>query len=229
MNINPVVERIGRQSLVENAAEQLRLSIEFGRLVPGTRLLETEIADQLGVSRGTLREAFRILENEGIIESIPGRGSYIKALSERDIKELYLLRSILEQEAVRQAAQNISEIQIDELKIILDKMFTYAKKGDLIEVVSCDLDFHKYIWEIADNHLLKQVLEGFSLQVKLYLAVQTKLYQDLSSGIADHEVILEAIQDHDCNRAAVLMRSHLESAANTVVDYAHQQDVEGKN
>jgi DNA-binding GntR family transcriptional regulator len=225
-DMKSVVDRVNRRSLVENAAEQLRQSIISGKLSPGTRLLEIEIADQLGVSRGTLREALRILENDKLVESIPGHGSYIKSISERDIRELYSLRSILEQEAIRLAAEHATSNQLQQLQMILEQMFESAKHADLAQVVGYDLDFHRAIWKIANHQRLLLVLEELSLQIKIYLAVQTKLYEDLAVGIADHHEIFKAIQNKDGNRAATLMRDHLESAANTVIAYAHQQEGE---
>jgi GntR family transcriptional regulator of gluconate operon len=143
-----------------------------------------------------------------------------------EIRELYSLRSILEQEAIRLAAEHATSNQLQQLQMILEQMFESAKHADLAQVVGYDLDFHRAIWKIADHQRLLLVLEELSLQIKIYLAVQTKLYEDLAVGIADHHEIFKAIQNKDGNRAATLMRDHLESASNTVIAYAHQQEGE---
>jgi len=220
--MNQVFKRIDRRSLVQNAAEQLKQSILSGKLPPGTRLLEVDISEQLGISRGTLREALRILENDKLIESTTGHGSYVRSFSERDIRELYSLRSLLEQEAIRLATLQVTPQQLERLRQCLERIFVSAKKGDLAQVVSSDFDFHFEIWKIADHLRLLQTLEELSLQIKIYLAVQTKLYEDLASGIADHQAIFTAIVDRDSERAAELMREHLESASRTVLDYSQE-------
>ncbi|MCK4725267.1 MAG: GntR family transcriptional regulator, partial [Anaerolineales bacterium] len=92
-----------RTNLAESVADLLRESIAVGEIAAGSRLVESEVANQLNISRGPIREAFRILETEGLLESHPGRGSYVTQTSERDIREVYSLRCLLEEEAFRLA------------------------------------------------------------------------------------------------------------------------------
>jgi DNA-binding GntR family transcriptional regulator len=219
-----VLSRVKRQSLATEVADQLRESIAAGDLPPGTRLREVELAEQLGVSRGPLREALGVLEAEGIVETRHGRGRYVARLSERDIAEMYSLRSILEQEAARLAALKGTEDEFDRLEGILAEMIGAAQGNNLAEVIDLDMEFHWEIWEIAGHQRLQGVLQELSSQIKMYLAVQTKLYEDLATGIADHQLMLDAIRNRDAEKAAGLMAEHLKFAAEVVTDYAHELD-----
>lgn len=219
---NLAVGKVKRLSLVEQTLELLRDSIISGALPPGTRLLEVDLAQELGISRGTLREALRMLENEGLVESFPGRGSYVARLSERDIREVYSLRSLLEKEAVRLAIDNVTQEDVRQLQGILDRMIAAADRGDAAEVNAYDLEFHQTIWAIAGHQRLQEVLEGFISQVRMYLTVNTQLYEDLAAGIADHVHIMEAIRNRDRTLAATNMGQHLDDAAELVTEFARE-------
>ncbi len=207
-----------RSTLSANIVEILRENIVRGDLAPGERLIEAELARQLGVSRGPLREALRVLETEGLLQNYPGRGSFVTRFSARDIREVYSLRSVLEGEAMRRAAANCSADDLEKLQAILDAMFIAAKDGVPSEVINLDFQFHSLIWEIADHHLLKQTLQGITTQIRIFLAVQTHLYTDLQEGISDHKQIVEALQNQDGEGGARIMRTHLHVAEDVVLE-----------
>lgn len=219
-----MINRVKKLSLTEEIARELRQSIVSGKLKPNTRLYEKELAGQLGVSRGPLREALRLLEGEGIIISTTGRGSFVNSFSERKVTELYSIRTILEQEAARLAAKKAKPDQIASLEQILQFMLQAARDGDLDNVINLDFQFHQRIWEIADHTSLLQILNGLSSQIRSYLAVQTSLYEDLAAGISDHNDILGCLMNGDGDAAAILIRQHLEHAASVVINFAHDQE-----
>jgi DNA-binding GntR family transcriptional regulator len=215
----PEIGALERSNLSVNVADLLRASIVDGRIPAGSRLIEAEIAKQLNVSRGPVREAFRILETEGLIQSYPGRGSFVIQTSERDIREIYSLRCILEEEAFRLAVNNRTDANIKRLEEILEAMFAAAKDGDHAKVLELDLEFHRQTWEISDHHRLQSMLEELSTQVKMYIAVQTNIYDDLASGIADHKILLDALRDRDLTIGTQTLRKHLQLAADMVSEY----------
>jgi|APSaa5957512622_1039677.scaffolds.fasta_scaffold86244_1 DNA-binding GntR family transcriptional regulator len=224
MSQTPPLKRLTRKSLAIDTADYLREAIIAGSLPPGQRLLEVEISTQLGISRGTLREALQILEGEGIVESAHGRGKYVMSLSERAIKEIYSIRSILEQEAIRLACQNITPSGVEKLRSILAALFETAAKQEIYQVIHLDFMFHQEIWKIADNLLLERLLHSISQQAKIYLAIQVRLYNDLVDGISDHQQILVAIQNQDGEQAATLIKEHMAYAREAVIEYASAQD-----
>jgi len=216
------LENIGhldRSNLAVSVADALRTAIASGDLPPGTHLVEVELARLLGVSRGPLREALRILESEGLVTSYRSRGSFVSEMTERDIREIYSLRAILEAEAIRLAARHRAPEALGELETTLRAMFEAANAGDHAQVLDLDMEFHRQIWEMADHSRLKDILEGVAIQVKMYVAVQTKLYDDLAAGVSDHETLLEALRAGDEKGAVRTMRKHLQEAEETVTDY----------
>jgi DNA-binding GntR family transcriptional regulator len=221
------IGKVKRQPLSNQTADLLRESIVQGSLTPGTRLIETDIAAGMGVSRGVLREALRMIEQEGLVESHPGRGTFVTCPTERDIQEIYSLRQLLEGEATRLAAQHASEEDIAQLERIYNEMLEAARLEDLALVVEKDLEFHQKIWEMADHVRLKNMLDELKVQIIVFLNVNTKLYKDLATGVAEHEIILDSITKKDGENASRQMVAHLEDAANLVTNFVRQiqQDI----
>ncbi|MEE9599291.1 MAG: GntR family transcriptional regulator [Anaerolineales bacterium] len=210
---------LDRSNLAIEVAGILRESITTGDFPPGMHLVEIPMAQKLGISRGPLREALRILETEGMVENFPGKGSFVTHVSERNIREVYSLRCILETEAIKLAIKNGTPDDFEELDEILKAMFAAAKEEDLKEVTLLDFQFHSQIWTMADHTLLKDILEGINTQIKRYVAVQTTLYDDLTKGISDHKSILETLRNQDEEAAIKLIKSHLEVASKKIIEH----------
>jgi GntR family transcriptional regulator, gluconate operon transcriptional repressor len=221
-NMKATVEKLKRLSLPDEAAQMLRESIAAGKLAPGTRLVEADMAQQLGISRGTVREALRMLEGQGLVESIPGRGTYVARFSEQDVEEVYSLRSLLEQEAVRLLTSRATADDLVTMEQALTDMFEAASLGKAADLMDRDLKFHKLIWNLAGHRRLAHVLEDLSSQIQMYLAIDTQLYADLVAGIADHQGILDAIRAGSGELAAAKMAAHLKHAAEVVEEFAHR-------
>ncbi len=213
------IDGLQRQNLAGDVAARLRDAITQGELPPGTHLVEQELSQQLGVSRGPLREALRILETEGLVTSYPGRGAYVTVLSEKDIWEIYSIRTILEEEAIRLATRRCNPENLSVLEEILDAMFEAAQAGDQGLVLDLDLSFHKQIWKMAEHSRLEDFLNEVAVQVRMYIAVQTSLYEDLAAGISDHKIILEHLKTRDEGAAAEMMRLHLQEAEEFLQTY----------
>ncbi len=216
------IGQIKKSTLINDIANLMRQSIITGTIPPNTRLTEQDLSRQLSVSRGSLREALRILESEGLVVDLPRHGFYVVCLSTKDIEEVYSLRLLLELEALRRVIKNISPQDLDALQDLLSRMNEAARLGDRYQVVKLDLDFHRCLWKIADHKLLLQTLEAFILKISMYLSVQTHLYEDLIAGIADHQLLLCAIGDKDVETALSIMSRHINVALQVVVDYAHK-------
>jgi DNA-binding GntR family transcriptional regulator len=98
-------------------------------------------------------------------------------------------------------------------------MFKEAQDGDHAKVLELDMEFHRLIWEISDHHRLQNMLEELSTQIRMYIAVQTKNYNDLASGIADHRTLLDALRDKEVELGIQTLRKHLQLAADMVSDF----------
>jgi DNA-binding GntR family transcriptional regulator len=216
-----------RTNLADGIASLLRQSIMTGELPPGTRLIELELSRQLGVSRGPLREAMRILETEGLLENSPGRGTSVTEFSEKDIHEVYTLRSVLEQEAIRRAALLTNDENLTKLQETLDALFNAALEGNPTKVTELDFQFHTQIWKIADHQLLMQVLQGLATQIRMFLAVQTHLYNDLAEGISDHEKLLQVLKEKDGEGGVKIIKDHLQVAEDVILTHLSQSAQSG--
>jgi len=211
---------LDRVNLTRNIAGKLQKLITNGDLPPGTRLVEAEVSNRLGVSRGPVREALRILESEGLVISHPGRGSFVVEISVGDILETYSLRSVLEGEAIRLAVERVNSKDIAELEAILASLLDAAAKDDRGGVLDNDIAFHRRIWRISGHSRLQAYLEELANHSKMYVAVQTAHYADLSAGVSDHRLLLDALKNKDAELASVTLREHLRVATETVLSYA---------
>jgi GntR family transcriptional regulator of gluconate operon len=219
------IRQLERRNLAAEVAAQLRGSIASGALPPGTRLIETELADKLGVSRGPLREALRVLEAEGLVQSQPGKGASVAEISEKDIQELYSLRLVLESEALRLAIQNADASDLEILEGRLGALMDAAESGDHAAVLDCDLEFHRQIWRLSNHGRLESYLREIAMQVKMYIAVQTSLYDDLVAGISDHRLLLQAIQEQDEAEGLRILQQHFRVAAEALLDFQREKDL----
>jgi DNA-binding GntR family transcriptional regulator len=206
------IRELRRNNLASDVADILRDTITNGELPPGTRLVEQDVSQQLGISRGPLREALRLLETEGLVNSYPGRGSFVAELSEKDIVEIYSLRTILEEMAIRLASRKSSSEDLMELEKILEDMFRAANEDNHVQVLNLDLHFHHKIWEMADHARLEEFLREIAVQAKMYIAVQTSMYDDLPTGISDHKTILTHLKAGNEDAAVETIRLHLREA-----------------
>ena len=126
------------------------------------------------------------------------------------------------------AVSRRTDKDLKHLEKTLNAMFAAAQDGDHTKVLELDLEFHRQIWEIADHQRLKNMLKELTTQVRMYIAVQTKIYDDLAAGIADHQILMGAIRDQNEEIGTQTMRKHLQLAADMVTDYFNLSQSENK-
>ena len=162
-------QRLGRVFLKDQVNDLLRDMIISGRFPPGTKLIEREIADYLGVSRAPVRDALLQLEREGLVVSKPN-GRYVIELSERDIREMYQVRKALEKLAVELATQNIEVEQKAELQQMLEDMKNAQLRRDWLAFSKSDVETHRLIWHISGNEHLEAYLNSMSGPIFMFVA-----------------------------------------------------------
>lgn len=220
------IESLKRDSLPQQVAEQLRRAFISGLLLPGTRLVETDIAQQLGVSRNPLREALRILQSEGLVEVQHNRGTYVAQITREDIEEIYSLRKLLEVYAVSQVARQATADQVAELESLVVQMEKATAIGDYRQAANLDLELHKTLWALSGHKRLFNILSGVQTQIRMFLTVNTQLYENLVTvAVADHQLIAEAIRAHDEVEAANLMSHHIELALQETLDFFRRRSI----
>ena len=216
----------GRGRLVQNASaaatELIRLAILDGRLEPGSRLKEEELARELGISRTPIREALLVLQAEGLIQTTPNRGAVVVTHDADDLIDLYQLRALLEGHAARQAAARISDEEIGLLRESCDRFDRIAAE-DIRELVKENLLFHRAIHAAAGSARLSGMLRRV---IELPLVYKSYVwYPPDQKRISAHyhRQITNALSVRDAERAELVMREHVFEARDLLVAASRDQ------
>jgi DNA-binding GntR family transcriptional regulator len=195
--------------LSEEAYDALRAAILGGRLQPGARIVEADIARQMATSRSPIREAVRKLEHEGLVEYVPRRGTIVVGLSRAEVADAYQLRAHLEAYGARLAATHASEEQFARLLEMIERMRACATGNDLDGLVAADVEFHRAVCEASGSRRLLQAWE--TLNPARWTLVSGLRATDLSlEQIAErHWPILAALQSRKPDNAETIIRSHI--------------------
>ena len=201
--------RIARRVFREEIKEHLISSILRGDLKPGDRIVETRIADELGVSQAPVREALRELELLGFVESAPFRGTQVCSVSPEELGQLYPIRATVEAMAARAAAARIDEAALTALERLLDRMHEAARDGDHQAHVETDIAFHRIVVEASGSRLLRRFWDGMQLHATTLLTLAVTR-RDLHELAERHRSILLALQARDPAAAEAAVRRHIE-------------------
>jgi DNA-binding GntR family transcriptional regulator len=182
-----------------------------GEYKPGERIVETQLARELGTSQGPVREVLRELEALGFVESEPYRGVRVKKITQEEILEIYPVRAALEELAAREAAVNLSG-DVLELRKEYQAMLEAAVQGDTHDSIKHSVNFHRLIVMASGNKLLFKIWSSLGIEERT-LITQVTTQVDLLENAKIHEPILEAIANQDAEMAGRLMREHIESYA----------------
>lgn len=204
-------------SLRGRVFHRLREDILSGKYKEGDELKEVAIGEELGVSRTPVREAFRQLELEGLIQIIPNKGAYVTGITEKDVKDIYMIRSLLEGLCARWACEHITEEQMEEMEenIYLSKF--HAQKGHLEQLAELDNRFHEILYEACNSKILEHQLRDFHEYV---LRVRKKTLSNANRGPKsneEHEQLMEAIRAKDADKAEKLANMHMINAYENMV------------
>jgi len=177
------------------------------------------VADDLGVSQSMVREALGRLAEEGLLESIPYRGYFVRRLSIRDVREIYQLRTALECLAAQICLPNLEESNFDELETLYEQIMASAKSGDSSDAISADLAFHRYLVNLSGNSRLLKSWD--SLLGQCYYALHD-LYQlqaepSMESLAENHILIIEALASKDMRRITTAIEEHMNFASDMLL------------
>jgi DNA-binding GntR family transcriptional regulator len=163
-------------TLKDRVLEQLQELIVTGDLVPGSKLLETQIANKLGVSRATLREAMIRLSEIGLLVSIPFRGTYIRKLDRIDLEEIYSLRTGLEKMAFQMCWDRRDLVSLADLKMRNERLCTCISENDPYGAITNELHLHSWCYELSGHGLLLQSWERIRPNLQFYFALHQKAH-----------------------------------------------------
>ena len=213
--IDASIALVSGRALRHDIADALRDEIINGRLEPGERILEVELARRFGVSRQPVREAIRTLEREGLLTSLPNRGTFVTRVSLADAIAIQDIRAQLEGLAARLAVEHLSTADFKRLRELVRDMRTAARRRASHDLVALDLEFHNVINTRSEHRLLLEVLasvgvytRGFVVHTRSYYARQ----RDLLFVANSHALLLEALLTREPDQAEQAMHAHIQSA-----------------
>ncbi len=211
------------QPLRDVVFETLRDAIIQGRLKPGERLMEIQLAEEMGVSRTPVREAMRKLELEGLIVMVPRKGAYVAGISVKDIVDVFEVRAALESLAAGLAAERITEQELEELERALVQI-SEASGGNLDAVVQKDTNFHEIIYRASRNQRLMQIITHLQEQIQRFRTTSLSRPGRTKTAIEEHRKIVEAISERNVELAQALAREHIESAEQSLLSALQEAD-----
>ncbi|MDP4108580.1 MAG: GntR family transcriptional regulator [Bacillota bacterium] len=211
--------KMDSHSLTMQVFNILQNDILNGELEPGESLVENRISDELGVSRTPVREAISKLELEGLVESVPNKGSIVVGIKDKDIRDIYTIRMYIEGLAANWSAANITEDQLSQLRNIVELQEFYVGRSDYAQIWQLDTRFHKIIYDSCNSTILKNTLTDFHHFIQKARELSIKKSGRAEMSVKEHYKILEALEQHDSKLAEALISEHISNArANLSID-----------
>jgi DNA-binding GntR family transcriptional regulator len=205
---------LSRSVLRDQIKELLVARILDGVYSPGDRIVETRVAQELGVSQAPVREALRELESLRMVVSEPFRGARVRGVTTAELAEIYPVRAALEEVAARQAARSLKG-RVGELAAELEGMREAARVGDVHAFIVHDVHFHRLIVEASGNRTLEEVWSSLHVDARTTVTL-IKRAADLADVAEAHVPVLEALDAGDPARAGKALRRHIERFAKWV-------------
>ena len=202
----------------------LRDAILTGKLVPGERLMENQLADKLGVSRTPVREALRMLELENLVELVPRKGAQVLDMSEKDITNILEVRSALEGLATSLACKKMSKEDLQQLKSMEADFEKAVADNDVEHFVDIDEDFHDLIFAATENDKLINIFRNLRIQLYRYRMAQAKNNEtSMSTIVAHHRSIIRAIENHDAEEGASIAQGHIKYQTESILRFVRSK------
>jgi DNA-binding GntR family transcriptional regulator len=216
MESQPLAPLAAPRSLAEDAADQIREQILSGGFAPGEHLVEAKIAEQLAISRGPVREAFKLLRAEGLLNEEPRRGTFVVSLTADDVREIYGLRAALEGRAARLIARRGDEMALQRLMALADAIDAAVAQGDAVAVSRADLAFHHGVCEASGNARILEVFDRYVPMLRSLLRLDELVVRSLEDLSAQHRPLVRALEAGNEDRAAKLFADHAEQAGELI-------------
>lgn len=201
--------RVLPRTVQQETVDKLRLAIFSGVFEPGSRLFESQLCVQLGISRPSLREALRSLAAERLIDIVPNRGPSIPALSWEEVTAIYEVRELLEVEAVGRCSQKISEEHLRALEKALCAFEAAASSNDALARVTTAADFYSIILANCGNPILEEIHRGLVARISFFRSRSMSLEGRAQSSLAEMREIYESIAEGDEKAARKASRKHV--------------------
>jgi DNA-binding GntR family transcriptional regulator len=220
--------KVKPKSLVDHAVKYLEDMIVKSKFEPGQRITEKEVSTKLGISRPPVREAFKILEAQGLIKQVPRCGVIVSEVTKHDIWEIYSLKTALYSLAANLVIDSISNNGIERLENIVEKMekLIHGDNPEIIKYEDLNHLFHETTATIAGHRRLKSIIQSLNNQIKRVSYKSLTKQEHLHSSCKYHRQILEAIKKKDKELSVRLTKEHIEKGLEVHKDSDEKQDPE---
>ena len=203
---------IRNDSLTSQVTQFLEQAILKGEIKPGQKLVERELSQELGISRSPIREAIRSLESNGLLKTIPRKGTIVPEISRKEVEEIYAVKSMLESFAARLACRRITGKEIQEFRSLLGKMEKQVSKKNLHEYLELSKEFHELIIKASANAKLYQIYLHLMKPIQWLQLISLSFPERAKNSLTEHQQIVEAFFDRDSQLAEKLVREHVDEA-----------------
>ena len=203
-----------RRVLTDDVVDQIRHAILSGKIPPGSRLIEEDLAASLQVSRGPVRQAIFRLQQEGLVVHEPHRGATVGQISEDDVAEIYSLRLALERLAIEHAIRKAGDKELDDIELVLKRYRDTPRAAiDRRVVAELDIDFHDAIFRAAGSWRLYRAWETLRSQLMMFLMLRDALPDDyLDSWLGDHQLLVDVIRARHVGKAQKVVDANIGGA-----------------
>jgi DNA-binding GntR family transcriptional regulator len=202
------------ENLDQKAYQILKAMIMERNLLPGEKIPQEKLAEDLGISRTPLVNALKFLEQEKLVQSMPRRGFFVRLFTRKEMIAIFELREVLEGLAARRAACNISDREASRLRGFFSRFAAGQDVGDIKAYAREDRQFHNFLTEVGSKEFLKSILETYNIISFSYQsALSEGLVRPPEETLQEHLAIIEAVAGRDADEAERLMRQHLFNSA----------------
>ena len=207
------------KSLRGQVFDKIRSDILNGKYKRGEELVESSIGKELGISRTPVREAIRQLELEGLVQLVPNKGAFVTGISEKDVRDIYLIRARLEGLAARMAAKNITPELLDAMEETVVLSEYHAKKEHYEQVCEMDSKFHKLLYKASGSRILEHTLTDFHQYVQRVRMASIMKKRRMEKSNEEHDAILTAISEHEEEKAELVATRHISNTVENLKNY----------
>jgi phosphonate utilization transcriptional regulator len=228
--LHPTIALLQSSSLTTVVQQEIERAILVGEYPPGSKLIEAALAEKMGVSRGPVREAFRMLDEAGLVRTEKNRGVFVRDIPIDEAVEIFDLRAAMDELVGRQLAQHITPPQLKEIKGLVDSMEKAVKAEDAHHYHLLNLQFHDRLVEMAGNRKLTAIYRKLIKELSLFRRLNLADGWLMPISANEHRQIVKAIASGDADTAGRAMFDHvMESKERTIAnDLRRQSRAQGK-
>ena len=220
-SVHPTIALLQSSSLTTVVQQEIERAILAGEYEPGSKLIEATLAEKMGVSRGPVREAFRMLEEAGLVRNEKNRGVFVRSIPLEEALEIFDLRAAMDELVGRLLAQKITPAQLKEIRELVEQMEKAVKAADARNYHLLNLRFHDRLVEMAGNSKVTAIYRKLIKELSLFRRINLAEDTVLPVSVGEHRQIVKAIASGDAAAACKAMFDHvMESKQRTMENNA---------